>query len=209
MDADPGGRGCGGQRLARKWVGRYRDEGELSGAGSNRPRRRSIPHRTSEQRVHVARRSGSCASRARDGRDVGHGSTLAEILTRIGIGKARGPAPWSRRSLMSASRMVSCTTSTARGSCNRGGAGHRISGKRCDTGKRADTLGVPSPAGWLGMRAERSTTAPGWPTPQFIGAPPSLTADSRTTTHQRKHSALACKPERASHERTNLPGTYS
>jgi transposase len=75
-------------RCARKWVGRYRAEGELGLLdGSSAPR--TIPHRTSEQRVQAI----AALRRLRfTGPEIAEvlgmaAFTVSAILTRIGMGK--------------------------------------------------------------------------------------------------------------------------
>src|SRR5690348_13745773 len=75
-------------RCARKWVGRYRAEGEL-GLHDRSSAPRSIPHRTSEQRVQAI----AALRRLRfTGPEIAEVlgmalSTVSGILTRIGMGK--------------------------------------------------------------------------------------------------------------------------
>jgi transposase len=77
-------------RCARKWVARYRAEGEL-GLLDRSSAPRSIPHRISEQRVEVI----AALRRLRfTGPEIAETlgmalSTVSGILTRIGLGKLR------------------------------------------------------------------------------------------------------------------------
>ena len=75
-------------RCARKWVGRYRTDGEL-GLFDHSCAPRSIPHRTSEQRVQAIaalRRLRFTAPEIAETLDMAL-STVSGILTRIGMGK--------------------------------------------------------------------------------------------------------------------------
>jgi transposase InsO family protein len=75
-------------RCARKWVGRYRAEGEL-GLLDRSSAPRSIPHRTSEQRVAAIvalRRLRFTGPEIAETLDMAL-STVSGILTRIGMGK--------------------------------------------------------------------------------------------------------------------------
>jgi transposase len=78
-------------RCARKWVGRYRAEGEL-GLLDRSSAPRSIPHRTSGERIHAI----AALRRLRfTGPEISEVlgmaiSTVSGILTRIGMGKLDG-----------------------------------------------------------------------------------------------------------------------
>src|SRR5205823_8007246 len=75
-------------RCARKWVGRYRAEGEL-GLYDRSSAPRSIPHRTSEQRVQVIaalRRLRFTAPEIAETLGMAL-STVSGILRRLGMGK--------------------------------------------------------------------------------------------------------------------------
>ena len=75
-------------RCARKWVGRYRVEGEL-GLVDRSSAPRSMPHRTSEQRVQAIaalRRLRFTGPEIAEVLDMPL-STVSGILTRIGMGK--------------------------------------------------------------------------------------------------------------------------
>ena len=90
-------------RCARKWVGRFRAEGEL-GLLDRSSSPRSIPHRTSDQRVEAI----AALRRLRfTGPEIAEClgmalSTVSGILTRIGMGKL-GRLGWSPPSATSAS----------------------------------------------------------------------------------------------------------
>jgi transposase InsO family protein len=75
-------------RCARKWVGRYRAEGEL-GLRDRSSAPRSIPHRTSDQRVEAIaalRRLRFTGPEIAEVLDMAL-STVSGVLTRIGMGK--------------------------------------------------------------------------------------------------------------------------
>ena len=75
-------------RCARKWVDRYRAEGE-AGLLDRSSAPRSVPHRTASSASRRSLRSGVCGSPAqRSPRCLGMPlSTVSGILTRIGLGK--------------------------------------------------------------------------------------------------------------------------
>src|SRR6516164_854217 len=75
-------------RCARRWIGRYRAEGEL-GLLDRSSAPRSIPHRTSEQRIEaIAALRRLRMTGAEIAECLGMAlSTVSGILTRIGIGK--------------------------------------------------------------------------------------------------------------------------
>ena len=97
MDVDQGGRGRPSQRPhARKWVRRYRADGEAGGWRDHRAPLRQ-PTRGSEQRVQAIaalRRVRLTGAQIAEALSMPF-STVSGILTRIGLGSLRG---WSRRS---------------------------------------------------------------------------------------------------------------
>ena len=131
------------QRCARKWVGRYRAEGEL-GLLDHSSAPLSIPHRTTEERVKAI----AALRRLRfTGPEIAETlgmalSTVSGILTRIGMGKL------GRLGLESAQRYERerpgelIHIDVKKLGRIQGGAGHRVSGKRRKTGTRTDAEGV-------------------------------------------------------------------
>jgi len=131
------------QRCARKWVGRYRAEGEL-GLLDHSSAPLSIPHRTTEERVKAI----AALRRLRfTGPEIAETlgmalSTVSGILTRIGMGKL------GRLGLESAQRYERerpgelIHIDLKKLGRIQGGAGHRVSGKRRKTGTRTDAEGV-------------------------------------------------------------------
>jgi transposase len=101
-------------RCARKWVGRYRAEGEL-GLRDRSSAPRSIPHRTGQQRVAVI----AALRRLRfTGPEIAETlgmavSTVSGILTQIGWAGWAGSG-WSPPSAMSVTIPASWSTSTSR-----------------------------------------------------------------------------------------------
>jgi transposase len=94
-------------RCARKWVGRYRLEGEF-GLLDRSSAAHSIPHRTSEQRVEAIvalRRLRFTAAEIAETLEMAL-STVSGVLTRMGMGASAGSA-WSRRCATSVSDRVS------------------------------------------------------------------------------------------------------
>jgi transposase InsO family protein len=130
-------------RCARKWVGRYRTEGEVGLRDrSSAPRR--IPHRTSEQRVQAI----AALRRVRfTGPEIAEClvmalSTVSGILTRIGMGKLGrlGLEPAERYERQRPGELIHIDVKKL-GRIHQG-AGHRVTGRRRDTGRRADAAGV-------------------------------------------------------------------
>jgi transposase InsO family protein len=130
-------------RCARKWVGRYRAEGEVGLRDrSSAPRR--IPHRTSEQRVQAI----AALRRVRfTGPEIAEClgmalSTVSGILTRIGMGKLGrlGLEPAERYERQRPGELIHIDVKKL-GRIHQG-AGHRVTGRRRDTGRRADAAGV-------------------------------------------------------------------
>ena len=130
-------------RCARKWVGRYRAEGEL-GLLDRSSAPNSIPHRTEEERVEAI----AALRRLRfTGPEIAETlgmalSTVSGILTRIGMGKlgriGLEPAQRYERERPGEQNHVDVKTLGR----IQGGAGHRVSGKRRTTQRRADAEGV-------------------------------------------------------------------
>ena len=139
-------------RCARKWVGRYRAEGEVGLRDrSSAPRR--VPHRTSEQRVEAIaalRRLRFTAPEIAEvlGMAV---STVSGILARIGMGKLGrvGLAPAVRYERERPGELIHIDIKKL-GRIERG-AGARITGmaNRGSRPRRTDALGVSRQiAGW-------------------------------------------------------------
>jgi transposase InsO family protein len=130
-------------RCARKWVGRYRAEGEL-GLLDRSSAPRSIPHRTEEERVQAI----AALRRLRfTGPEIAETlgmalSTVSGILTRIGMGKLGrlGLEPAQRYERERPGELIHIDVKKL--GRIQGGAGHRVSGKRRDTGRRIDAEGV-------------------------------------------------------------------
>ena len=139
-------------RCARKWVGRYRLEGEL-GLRDRPSAPRRIPHRTSQQRVEAI--AGLRRLRF-TGPEIAEilgmpGSTVSGILTRIGMGKlARvGLEPAVRYERERPGELIHIDIKKL-GRIERG-AGARITGmaNRGSRPRRTDALGVSrQTAGW-------------------------------------------------------------
>jgi transposase InsO family protein len=137
-------------RCARKWVGRYRAEGEL-GLLDRSSAPRSIPHRTEEERVQAI----AALRRLRfTGPEIAETlgmalSTVSGILTRIGMGKLGrlGLEPAQRYERERPGELIHIDVKKL--GRIQGGAGHRVSGKRRNTGRRIDAEGVPRlQVGW-------------------------------------------------------------
>jgi transposase len=119
-------------RCARKWVGRYRSEGEL-GLQDRSSAPLSIPHRTSEQRVHVI----AALRRLRfTGPEIAQTlgmalSTVSGILTRLGMGKLGrlGLEPARRYERQRPGELIHIDIKKLGGISARG-AGHRMTGNR-------------------------------------------------------------------------------
>jgi transposase InsO family protein len=130
-------------RCARKWVGRYRTEGEL-GLLDRSSAPNSIPHRTDEERIEAI----AALRRLRfTGPEIAETlgmalSTVSGILTRIGMGKLGrlGLEPARRYERERPGELIHIDVKKL--GRIQGGAGHRVSGKRRDTGRRADAEGV-------------------------------------------------------------------
>ncbi len=130
-------------RCARKWVRRYLAEGEL-GLLDRSSAPRSIPHRTSEQRVQAI----AALRRLRfTGPEIAEVlgmalSTVSGILTRLGMGKLGrlGLEPAQRYERDRPGELIHIDVKKL-GRIHQA-AGHRITGRRRDTGRRADAAGV-------------------------------------------------------------------
>jgi len=130
-------------RCARKWVGRYRAEGEL-GLLDRSSAPNSIPHRTEEERVEAI----AALRRLRfTGPEIAETlgmalSTVSGILTRIGMGKLGriGLEPARRYERERPGELIHVDVKKL--GRIQGGAGHRVSGKRRTTQRRADAEGV-------------------------------------------------------------------
>jgi transposase InsO family protein len=130
-------------RCARKWVRRYRAEGEL-GLFDRSSAPNVIPHRTGEERIEAI----AALRRLRfTGPEIAETlgmalSTVSGILTRIGMGKLGrlGLEPAQRYERERPGELIHIDVKKL--GCIRGGAGHRVSGKRRYTGSRTDAEGV-------------------------------------------------------------------
>src|SRR5947208_1763532 len=130
-------------RCARKWVARYRAEGEV-GLLDRSSAPGWIPHRISE------RRSEAIAALRRlrfTGPEIAEClgmalSTVSGILTRIGMGKLGrlGLEPAQRYQRERPGELIHIDVKKL-GRIHQG-AGHRVTGRRRDTGRRADAAGV-------------------------------------------------------------------
>jgi transposase InsO family protein len=139
-------------RCARKWVARYRAEGE-QGLLDRSSAPRSIPHRTSEQRVEVI----AALRRVRfTGPEIAEClgmalSTVSGILTRIGMGKLGrlGLVPAVRYERARPGELIHIDVKKL-GAIQRG-PGHRVTGRarHLRAHKRTDAAGVTRlTAGW-------------------------------------------------------------
>ena len=130
-------------RCARKWVGRYREDGEL-GLLDRSSAPRVVPHRTSEQRVEAI----AALRRLRfTGPEIAEVlgmalSTVSGILVRIGMGKLGrlGLEPAHRYERARPGELIHIDVKKL--GRIEGGAGHRISGKRRTNPRRRDGSGV-------------------------------------------------------------------
>jgi transposase InsO family protein len=130
-------------RCARKWVGRFRAEGEV-GLLDRSSAPKVIPHRTSEQRIEAI----AALRRLRfTGPEIAETlgmalSTVSGILTRIGMGKL-GRLGLERAQRYERERPGELIHIDVKklGRIERG-AGHRVSGKRRGNPTRTDTAGV-------------------------------------------------------------------
>jgi len=130
-------------RCARKWVGRYRADGEL-GLLDRSSAPGSMPHRTSEERVEAI----AALRRLRfTGPEIAETlgmalSTVSGILTRIGLGRLGrlGLEPAVRYERERPGELIHIDVKKL-GRIHQG-AGHRITGKRRYTGQRTDAEGT-------------------------------------------------------------------
>ena len=130
-------------RCARKWVGRYRSEGEL-GLHDRSSAPRSIPHRTSEQSVEAI----AALRRLRfTGPEIAATlgmalSTVSGILTRIGMGKLGrlGLEPAQRYERQRAGELIHIDVKKL--GRIEGGAGKRVTGKQRHNWERSDRSGT-------------------------------------------------------------------
>jgi transposase InsO family protein len=130
-------------RCARKWVGRYRLEGEL-GLLDRSSAPASMPHRTSEERVEAI----AALRRLRfTGPEIAETlgmalSTVSGILTRIGLGRLGrlGLEPAMRYERDRPGELIHIDVKKL-GRIHQG-AGHRITGKRRYTAHRTDAEGT-------------------------------------------------------------------
>jgi transposase InsO family protein len=131
------------ERCARKWVGRYRREGEL-GLLDRSSAPRVIPHRTGEERIEAI----AALRRLRfTGPEIAETlgmalSTVSGILARIGMGKLRrlGLEPARRYERERPGELIHIDVKKL--GRIQGGAGHRVNGKRRKTATRTDAEGV-------------------------------------------------------------------
>ena len=135
---------------ARKWVGRYRTEGEL-GLRDRSSAPHAVPHRTSEQRVQAI----AALRRLRfTGPEIAEIlgmalSTVSGILTRIGMGKLGrlGLEPAQRYERERPGELLHVDVKKL-GRIERG-AGHRMTGRRRSNRSRTDAEGRQRrTAGW-------------------------------------------------------------
>ena len=137
-------------RCARKWVGRYRSDGEL-GLLDRSSAPSSIPHRTSEERVQAI----AALRRLRfTGPEIAETlsmalSTVSGILTRIGMGKLGrlGLEPAQRYERQRPGELIHVDVKKL-GRIERG-AGHRIAGRPRHNPSKTDAAGRRrSQVGW-------------------------------------------------------------
>jgi transposase InsO family protein len=130
-------------RCARKWVGRYRVEGEL-GLHDRSSAPRSIPHRTTEERIAAIaalRRLRFTGPEIAETLDMAL-STVSGILTRIGMGKLGriGLEPAMRYERERPGELIHIDVKKL--GRIQDGAGHRWSGKRRHNFTTTDAAGV-------------------------------------------------------------------
>jgi transposase InsO family protein len=137
-------------RCARKWVARYREEGEL-GLLDRSSAPHSIPHRTSEQRVEAIaalRRLRFTGPEIAEVLEMAL-STVSGILTRIGMGKLGrvGLEPAQRYERSRPGELIHIDVKKL--GRVKGGAGKRVIGHKRYTGQRTDAEGaVRNIIGW-------------------------------------------------------------
>jgi transposase InsO family protein len=137
-------------RCARKWVGRYRAEGEL-GLLDRSSAPLSIPHRTSEQRIEaIAALRRLRFTSVEIAEVLGMAlSTVSGILTRIGMGKLGrlGLEPARRYERQRPGELIHIDVKKL--GRIQSGAGHRIAGKPRHNPSRRDAAGKRhSIVGW-------------------------------------------------------------
>ena len=130
-------------RCARKWVGRYRSEGE-PGLLDRSSAPRSIPHRTNPERVEAIialRRVRFTGPEIAELLDMAL-STVSGILKRIGMGKLGrlGLEPVQRYERQRPGELVHVDVKKL--GRIQGGAGKRVTGKRRHNWERTDISGV-------------------------------------------------------------------
>jgi hypothetical protein len=130
-------------RCARKWVGRYRGEGEL-GLLDRSSAPSSIPHRTSEQRIQAIaalRRLRFTGPEIAETLSMAR-STVSGILTRIGMGKLGrlGLEPARRYERERPGELIHIDVKKL--GRIQAGAGHRVTGKRRHNWERSDRSGT-------------------------------------------------------------------
>ena len=154
-------------RCARKWVGRYRGEGELGLLD-----RSSAPHRSPTAPTSSAIEAIAALRRLRfTGPEIAEVlgmalSTVSGILTRIGMGKLGrlGLEPAVRYERARPGELIHIDVKKL-GRIERG-AGQRVTGERAHKRHRADAAGVRRGASAGSSCTSPSTTAPAWPTPR-------------------------------------------
>jgi len=130
-------------RCARKWVGRYRAEGEL-GLLDRSSAPKVIPHRTSEQRIEAIvalRRLRFTGPEIAETLGMAL-STVSGILTRIGMGKLGrlGLEPVQRYERERPGELIHIDVKKL--GRIQGGAGHRIAGHKRSNPVKRDAAGV-------------------------------------------------------------------
>src|SRR5271169_3789913 len=130
------------ERCARKWVGRYRVDGEL-GLLDRSSAPNAIPHRTSEERVQAI----AALRRLRfTGPEIAETlgmalSTVSGILAKLGMGRLGrlGLEPAVRYERQRPGELIHIDVKKL-GRIHQG-AGHRVTGKHRYTGRRTDAEG--------------------------------------------------------------------
>jgi transposase InsO family protein len=130
-------------RCARKWAGRYRLEGE-SGLFDRSSAPGRIPHRTPAQRIEAIaalRRLRFTGPEIAETLDMAL-STVSGILLRLGMGKLGriGLQPAVRYERERPGELIHIDVKKL--GRIQDGAGHRVTGRRRNTGRRADAAGV-------------------------------------------------------------------
>jgi transposase InsO family protein len=129
-------------RCARKWVGRYREDGEL-GLLDRSSAPHNIPHRTCEQRVQAIAALRKLRFTAPEIAEIlGMAlSTVSGILLRIGMGKLGrlGLEPAQRYERARPGELIHIDVKKL--GRIEGGAGHRVTGKRSSNPDKTDAAG--------------------------------------------------------------------